>query len=454
MGEFTDKAVQSELQELEGTIQESQRNENSSVLKELLDKLPDGLFGGKDEKSRADELQANAAAAQMQNAHISPREPEEWTNQLQEITKQIYPIMEFHDEIMSSITETMENIPILPDLIDEISEQVSLFVFSLLAPFVLPVIGQVKQELQTGSTTVIKSSKDKQHIVFEDDSSTDPTHSMLSKDHFTNVLNEPAGKVASQVLKWVVPQIVDCWDNDGADVDRTLRRIVAGVFHHPALREQGEDGARDGRTQMFGVVESWWHGLDDRQRDDMRRRLDRSGVEQGRNHKEGMHDSGHGCGKPLSIPGRQTSGSSGTIGGASQMLGGLLGQSSSGSGGSAGKAASDAVGGGVVGGIVGGIVGEVLGGGDEPEKRKAGKKQHQGDGGLPSTTYGQSGTESYQGQSQYGQTQAGAYGGGGYGAETRTETRKDYYGGGGGGGGGYESQEKTSQYGSGGYESK
>ena len=39
------------------------------------------------------------------------------------------------------------------------------------------------------------------------------THSMLSKDHFSNVLNEPAGKVASQVIKWVVPQIVACWDD-------------------------------------------------------------------------------------------------------------------------------------------------------------------------------------------------------------------------------------------------
>lgn len=108
-----------------------------------------------------------------------------------------------------------------------------MFVFSLLAPFVVPIINQVKTELNTGSSEIIESSKEKQLIVFHDNFSTDPTHSMLSKDHFSNILNEPAGKVASQVLKWVVPQLIACWDDERIDVNRTLTRIVTGVFHHP-----------------------------------------------------------------------------------------------------------------------------------------------------------------------------------------------------------------------------
>lgn len=56
----------------------------------------------------------------MQNTHISPREPEAWTRQIQGITEQIYPIIEWHDDLMKSITEFMENIPILPDLIDQL----------------------------------------------------------------------------------------------------------------------------------------------------------------------------------------------------------------------------------------------------------------------------------------------------------------------------------------------
>ena len=104
--------------------------------------------------------------------------------------------------MMQQITEALEKIPILPQLLENLQEQLNVFVFSLLAPFVLPIINQVKSELNTGSSEIIQSSKEKQLIVFRDDYSTDPTHSMLSKDHFSNVLNEPAGKVASQVLKW------------------------------------------------------------------------------------------------------------------------------------------------------------------------------------------------------------------------------------------------------------
>lgn len=186
MGEFNDKATQSEIEELEGTMQTDSRA-NTSLLKDLLDKIPSGLFGGKDEKSKADELQANATAAQMSSMHVSPRQPEEWTRQMQEVVRQIYPIIEWHDEIMLSITETIESIPILPDLIEQLEGEVNKFVFSLLAPFVLPIINQIKTELNTGSSEVIQSSKDKQLIVFHDDHSSDPTHSMLSKDHFSNV---------------------------------------------------------------------------------------------------------------------------------------------------------------------------------------------------------------------------------------------------------------------------
>ena len=118
-GEFSDKATQSEIQELQSAMQSIGQG-NSSFLQDLLNQVPSGLFGGKDEAGKADELQANATAAQIQNTHISPRQPEAWTRQLQEIHKQIYPILEWHDETMQSITETIEKIPVLPDLIEQL----------------------------------------------------------------------------------------------------------------------------------------------------------------------------------------------------------------------------------------------------------------------------------------------------------------------------------------------
>lgn len=381
MGEFSDKATQSELEELEGAISHA-KNSDTSLLKDILKKIPPGVFGsGNDDPAgKADELQANANAAHMENMHISPKEPEAFTRQVNDIMKQIYPIIEFHDNIMKGISSAIDKIPILPDILEQLQDQVNLFVFSLLAPYIMPIISQVKNELHTGSSEVIKSSQEHQMAVFSNDNDTDPTHSMLSKDHFSNVLNEPAGKVASAVLKWVVPQIVECWDDDNADIARTLDRIVNGVLHHPALREYGDDGARDGRGLMFREVEKWWNDLGDRERDGLRRSLSRDGVQHFKNHKEGVKDKGHGCGKPLGLPTRDTYESSGATGGKSSdagaLLGGIasaLGNSSSGGSGNSGGGfsskqheqisdkVSEAVGGGAIGSIVGGFASNILG---------------------------------------------------------------------------------------------
>ncbi|KAL9099089.1 MAG: hypothetical protein Q9163_005359 [Psora crenata] len=482
MGEFSDKATQSEIQELEGTMANSGQN-NSSVLQDLLNQVPSGLFGGKDESATASELQANATAAQMQQTHISPREPEAWTRQLQEVQKQIYPILEWHDEMMKSITEAIEKIPVLPQLIENLQEQLNVFVFSLMAPFILPIINQVKTELNTGSSEIIQSSQDKQLIVFHDDNSTDPTHSMLSKDHFSNVLNEPAGKVASQVLKWVVPQLIACWDDERIDINTSLNRIIAGVFHHPALRDYGDGGAVDGRRLMFGIVEEWWGQKDEQERQILRDQLSRQGVEQGRNHKPGVVDSGHGCCKPLGMPTMKTAQSSGAVGGLaggfagaqalSEIGSALAGESKydagytgeGGTSGGFGKIISDASGGGAIGGLVGGIAGAVggdlLGGafGDSNSKKKTYQRSgYEADGSytqnVTQTGYTQpqySGAEQRYGQAEYSQTtfpegggraqyqryeQDASYDRTGYGQSVIQESRPTY-------GGGYEQTTET-----------
>ncbi|KAJ4397296.1 hypothetical protein N0V93_001520 [Gnomoniopsis smithogilvyi] len=291
-GEVSDKLTQNEIEELEGTLQQSSQGD-TSILRNLLDKIPSGLFGGDDKKSKMEELQNNANAAQMQQTSISPRDPEEYTLYIRNIFQQIMPAIEFHDEIIQKISEQIEKIPILPKIIEQLEDQLSVFVFSLIAPFIVPVISQIKNELRTGSDEIIESSNNEQHIVFNDDESTDPTHSMLSKDHFSNILNEVAGRTASKVVAWVVPQLMDAIDNPSTDIDRTMNRIISGVLHHPAQRDQGEDGAREGRALMFESVQEWWSSVD---QDDYRRKLSRSGVQRGENHKEGVQDTGHGHG--------------------------------------------------------------------------------------------------------------------------------------------------------------
>jgi hypothetical protein len=434
-GEFSDKTTQSEIAELEDALNDA-GNTDGSVIRDLLSKIPSGLFGGKDEAGKVDQLQQNAQAHQMQNTRISPRQPEEWTRYLQDVQKQIYPIIEWHDEVMQGLTQTIEKLPILPDLIENVQEEINKFVFTLLAPYVVPIIRQISNELETGSSEIIGSSKAQQHVVFRDDRSTDPTHSMLSKDHFSNVLNEPAGRVASATVKWVIPQIVEAWDNERADIPRTLDRIINGVLHHPALRDQGGD-ASEGRRIMFGVVEKWWSEKDSREKDGLRRQLSRRGVENGDNHKEGVHDHGHGSYRPkgqrIGIAG-VTSGSGGSGGSGNYPIsdavsavedlvsGGQGGQSHPSQGGYGrqsgggnqmaddfGKKAGEAAGGGLLGGLVSGIasaVGADMLGGGLDDKKDVYKKESYGRDGSHTQTFtqvGQSGDR--YGQAQYTRTE-------------------------------------------------
>lgn len=163
------------------------------MLRDLLDKIPDGIFGDKHQSDKVNELQENASSAQMANTSVSPREPEEFTVYIQQMFKQVMPAIEFHDDVMKSISDAVEKIPVLPKIIEQLEEQLSMFVFSVIAPFLVPLIHQIRSELKTGSEEIIESSEHQQHVVFNDDSSSNPTHSMLSKDHFSNVSTRQIG---------------------------------------------------------------------------------------------------------------------------------------------------------------------------------------------------------------------------------------------------------------------
>ncbi|KAF2968083.1 hypothetical protein GQX73_g5528 [Xylaria multiplex] len=453
-GEVSDKLTQNEIQELEGTL-EQHSHDDTSVLADLLDKIPDGVFGDNDEKQKMNDIQSNAQAAQLENTSISPREPEEFTRYAQQVFQQIMPAIEFHDDLMKSISKAIEKIPILPQIIEQLEEQLSMWVFTIIAPFVLPIIHQVKNELATGSHEIIASSENEQHVVFNDDESSDPTHSMLSKDHFSNILNEVAGKTASKVLTWVVPQLMEAWDDESVDIDRTLNRIINGVLHHPAQRHMGEDGAEDGRQIMFRSVEEWWNKMDEGAKDEYRQKLSREGVMRGENHKEGVHDTGHGCGKPLGMQKNFASGGSvedriaGAAAGAifQGLTGGISSAVESQTGGQI-KLPSGGGGGGdeaFGGGLLGQIGSSLLGGAFKNEEKESYESRRQYDDG----SYTESRTEYGRSDDRYGQANLSEtrYSGGGerseysryeqddngrgYGYQERVETRPSY-------GGGYE----------------
>jgi Heterokaryon incompatibility protein Het-C len=194
----------------------------------------------------------------------------------------------------------ISKIPGLEALLDKIIERVTLFALSLLAPFVIPIINAISKSLKTGSSTIVDASGKSQFQVWEQPNCSDPTHSMLSKDHFSNTLNEPAGKVASAILQYVVPRVIYAMEHPDVPVAQ-VHDDVLRVFHHPALRDPHLEIHRT----MFSVVEQWVQERPGRG-SDLDHLLGSESVKAGKNHHGGNQEQGHSHGglfSSQSIPG-------------------------------------------------------------------------------------------------------------------------------------------------------
>lgn len=170
----------------------------------LISKVP-GMGDGF--ASQARDLKAASAAQEQENARSNNNLVPGMSPNFDpvKVAKQIYPILEFRDRIVRAISNTISKIPGLESLLDKISETLTAFILGLLAPFVRPIINQVSKVLKNGSSEIISSSAKSQFEPWSNPRCDNPTHSMLSKDHFTNVLNSCAGRVAATILQYVVP---------------------------------------------------------------------------------------------------------------------------------------------------------------------------------------------------------------------------------------------------------
>ena len=226
----------------------------------------------------------------------------------QQVIAKIYPILVFRDKVVRTISSIVSKVPGLEKLIDTITEKVTLFIMGLLAPFIKPIIASASNALKQGSGTVVDASARQQYLVWTDPTSTDPTHSMLSKDHFSNILNSPAGQVASVILQYVAPRVIYGWEHPDVPEQEILNDI-GRVFHHPAMRDQNLEIHRS----MFYVVEKWArsrpHGSPD-----LNNILSSESVKAGKNHQvQNVQQSVHGLQQHL--PSLGTSSHSATAGG-------------------------------------------------------------------------------------------------------------------------------------------
>lgn len=233
IGEATDHFTQSEVDEVDVALKNAEggisatrgggdtrsrgfldigKSSGSGDFISLVSKLPgvgDGfasqardLKAQSDAQERENQARASNPAAQGNQNQIPGMSPD---FDPVKTAARIYPILQFRDKIVKAISRGIAKVPGLEKLLDHISETLTAFIMGLLAPFIRPIIKAVSKTLKDGSSGIISASARSQHEPWDNPRCSDPTHSMLSKDHFTNILNSCAGRVAVSILQYAVP---------------------------------------------------------------------------------------------------------------------------------------------------------------------------------------------------------------------------------------------------------
>lgn len=264
LGEAQDHLSEASVSDLQKTVRDA-RGKGSSPISDLLGLLhniPGGTSSG---------LSRDAESLQQGPS----RDPA--TMNPQEIYANLFRILSFRDSVMMSIEKTMERIPGLNSLVEKISNSVSVFVYTLLEPYVQPIVKQALGGLQASSQQVINNED--QFEVFTNPNASDPTHSMLSKDHFGLVLNEVGGNLGMIIVRHCVPLVVKAWDDPNSDPRQTADECLAVLFHPNWFNP---NHCHPVQARMMGFVEEWA-----RSNSSEVRKLDRESVRAHRNTRSG-----------------------------------------------------------------------------------------------------------------------------------------------------------------------
>lgn len=180
LGEANDHFTQTEVEEMDLALKGAQQTQaNSSTFglqnfTSLLSQVP-GIGGGLAHTAR--ELQETSAVQEQRNTQTRANVNTHFQGPPGSSTgppgpgvpgmspdfdpvataKKIYPILEFRDKVVRAISSTIAKIPGLESLVEKISETLTVFVLSLLAPFIRPIIDAVSKSLKEGSSTVVEA---------------------------------------------------------------------------------------------------------------------------------------------------------------------------------------------------------------------------------------------------------------------------------------------------------
>ncbi|KAF8079060.1 Het-C-domain-containing protein [Lyophyllum atratum] len=276
MGEATDKLSQASVTDLSQKMSAASGDDNQgniANLKNILSQLPIG--GGDDKVNQGEEMSAQAKAYEFNPDDVAPPE----------VQQQLLDLLKWRDQVYRDVVAKIEMVPGLTELLDELTNALNAYVYTVISPYVVPILQQATGVLGEGSKAVIDSED--QYEVFNNSNASDPSHSMLSKDHFDLILNEPAGKIAQIVVQNSVNLIVQAWADD-SDADQVINQILE-AFHHPYYA----DGRSNIQRQMFDHMNQWIGGLGHQGAQEIIQRLTKDSVRNGQNKRPGSENESH-----------------------------------------------------------------------------------------------------------------------------------------------------------------
>jgi len=170
MGEATDKLSQASVTDLSKKMDDASNTDQGSIIstiKNLMSKVPHG--GDSSQLSQGEALQAESKAYHFDPNNVAPPE----------VLKRLWALLKWRDGVFRSVSGTIESIPGLDSLLDNLSESLNAYVFTTLAPWLSPILKQATSTLGGASKDVIDSAD--QYEVFNNPHASDPSHSLLSK---------------------------------------------------------------------------------------------------------------------------------------------------------------------------------------------------------------------------------------------------------------------------------
>lgn len=190
----------------------------------------------------------------------------------------IEPVFKLHDSIKKWVQETTEqddSEPVSDESSTQLGKYADQLVFKYLSLMLESSLMQFRNALKAAKERVdAEAAKSTSAEVYLDGDGSDPSHSDISKDHFSNVLNQPAGLVSTVTTNWTTQQVVKCWDDPFKDEEETIRQVLA-VMHHPAF-----PGRKKTQIQqyMFSAVKEWWEHNTLEEKDKIRGMLTKESV--------------------------------------------------------------------------------------------------------------------------------------------------------------------------------